>query len=180
MTPTYTLRNTLLLQMGYSSYGDYLISDLWEKIRTVVMERDDKRCKICSGRAFVVHHLDYNRSTLLGNSLDGLVSICHKCHEEIEFTKEGQKRSLVEALKTYNTLCGIKPVRVKKDIRRVKRTKSKRIKHKHLRCSCCKVNISRKFKPECRPCEKLRLAREHLTYLVLMKYDSSSGNVYNE
>ena len=68
--PTYAQRNVLLLQMGFSSYDEYLAGVLWAEIRDAIMDRDNHCCQLCGKSAEVVHHLDYNEATLLGESLE--------------------------------------------------------------------------------------------------------------
>ena len=136
MKPTYALRNALLRQLGFSSYNRYLGSELWAEIRTVVLERDDRRCILCSKEAVVVHHLDYSESTLRGESFDGMVSMCHDCHRKIEFTKRGVKRTLVGAVVFYNA--------------RIARMYRKNAKRK--KCAQCKVNKPKMNSTMCRPC----------------------------
>lgn len=108
--PTYTLRNRLLCSLGYSSYDDYLESELWAEIKDAVLDRDRWRCRVCDAQATAVHHTDYNRETLLGDSFDGLVSICHGCHAKIELDRNGNKRPLFKAMMVYFRLVGCKRI----------------------------------------------------------------------
>lgn len=82
--PTYAQRNLLLPQLGFSTYNAYLASALWAEIRDAVLDRDDHQCRLCGDKTNVVHHLDYSRETLLGDTLDGLAAICRECHGKIE------------------------------------------------------------------------------------------------
>src|SRR4051812_23314103 len=102
--PTYALRNALLKKLGYSSYREYLNGVLWAEIRDVVLDRDGSACVLCGALARVIHHIDYQESTLLGDSLEALVSLCHACHDRIELTRAGKKRTLVQAQLTYRAL----------------------------------------------------------------------------
>jgi 5-methylcytosine-specific restriction endonuclease McrA len=102
--PTYARRDDLLHKMGYITYIDYLSSKLWMKIRVRVLDRDERECRLCGEHAFTIHHLDYKKTTLLGTSLIGLVSLCVKCHNRVEFNRSGVKRTLLEAALTYRKL----------------------------------------------------------------------------
>lgn len=82
--------------LGFKSYYEYLQSHIWANIRSRVLDRDDHKCLVCTARAFQVHHRTYNMKTLAGSSLKGLVSLCRKCHEHIEFT-DGVKNDISEA-----------------------------------------------------------------------------------
>lgn len=107
----YSARNRLIVELKLgANYADYLGSPLWRSIRSRVLDRDKLRCTCCSKRANQVHHLDYSRVTLLGESLNGLVSICRRCHKRIEYTKKGAKRSLSAA----NRMLWTKPPKKRK------------------------------------------------------------------
>ena len=108
MKPTYAQRNTLLLRMGFTSYDNYLAGVLWAEIRDAVVNRDSHTCKLCDNKSEVVHHIDYEEATMRGESLDGLVSVCCRCHKNIEFSKKGEKRSLLSAQYAYRNLMGCK------------------------------------------------------------------------
>lgn len=53
----------------------------WEKIRNVVLIRDNYKCVICKNKATQVHHIHLRskRKDLIYN-LSNLVSLCDKCH----------------------------------------------------------------------------------------------------
>lgn len=83
--------NKTLLSLGYESYRDYLTSALWKFIRTAKLSVDPN-CEICGIPAAAVHHIRYDRDTLIGKNQRGLVSVCCQCHRDIEFTSAGRKR----------------------------------------------------------------------------------------
>ncbi len=85
---TYTHRNNLLRNLGLGCYGDYLNSNPWKIIRRRVLERDKYKCRGCGGEAWMVHHRDYEKDTLLGTRIDNLSAICGPCHKAIEFIGE--------------------------------------------------------------------------------------------
>ena len=90
------VRSISLQWLGFASYREYLGSDLWESIRSKVVNRESTCCK-CGETANQVHHLNYLFQTMNGNDLSGLVPICKSCHYKIEFTLSGKKRTLGHA-----------------------------------------------------------------------------------
>lgn len=89
----YGRRNQILRQMGFPKYKDYLASDLWKSIRQRVLDRDNRKCHVCRGPAWQVHHKNYHEETLRGTCLDALVTICPTCHTQAEFDTEGTKNA---------------------------------------------------------------------------------------
>ena len=85
---SYGRRNLLLKSMGYSNYNHYLQSDLWNKIRTKVFARDHSQCYGCGNKASQVHHANYSRDVLKGKNIKCLYSVCHDCHQKIEFVND--------------------------------------------------------------------------------------------
>lgn len=94
---SYVDRDSNLRDLGYRGYGDYLESVAWACIRLQVIKRDRGLCIICSKNAAAVHHVNYSKETLRGDTLDHLYSICNGCHKEVELDKEGNKRSFKDA-----------------------------------------------------------------------------------
>jgi len=92
----YRNRNEMLERMGFKNYQDYLNGDLWLDIKARVLFMY-KTCYCCGQKAQLVHHMSYEKDVLLGKNLKMLKSICHRCHESIEFTKDNQKLSLHSA-----------------------------------------------------------------------------------
>lgn len=89
-------RDKHLKKLGYSSYREYLLSDLWRLTRHKAMRRAKYECELCGARADVVHHRGYAMGILLGDT-HPLVALCRAHHEEIEFTADGNKRQLHRA-----------------------------------------------------------------------------------
>ena len=81
---SYGDRDELLMELGFASYRDYLNSDLWKSIRSRVMRRWSRRCKLCGDPAIDVHHINYTKSGLLGKKLTQLRPLCRTCHEKVE------------------------------------------------------------------------------------------------
>jgi hypothetical protein len=77
-------RNARLSELGYRSYREYIASDDWKKISREKREKVPL-CERCGKKASQVHHTSYSFQVLLGIDTSGLVSLCDRCHEEIEF-----------------------------------------------------------------------------------------------
>lgn len=73
-------------------YENYLRTVLWTAIRDWVVESQSGKCAICDHRATEVHHHDYDEATMLGQRSSGLVGLCARCHELIEFDENRTKR----------------------------------------------------------------------------------------
>ena len=109
---SYARRNELLLELGFLSYEEYLASDLWQKIRLETMTRANWHCDVCHlAKAVSVHHRDYNRRALTVGGED-LYAICLACHEDVEITPTGRKRSVREAGERLGELLGERPVAI--------------------------------------------------------------------
>jgi len=93
----YENRDELLVALGWSTYDEYLLSQRWAKIRRRVLLANNMQCVVCGEPASQVHHLRYDKATLLGKDLDGLVSICPTCHHLLEYDTSGKKRTPQEA-----------------------------------------------------------------------------------
>lgn len=89
---TYAKRDTLLRQLGYSSYFHYLQSPLWSYIRDRILTRDNDSCVLCDQDAVEVHHRSYSLKVLRGDDYRWLVSLCRSCHNRIEFSGRGKKK----------------------------------------------------------------------------------------
>jgi len=89
---TYVERNRMLVAMGFATYGDYLRSDLWAKIRARVFGECGNLCFVCGKWGHFVHHRQYTADNLAGRSLDGLSPVCKPCHDLIECDRRAGKR----------------------------------------------------------------------------------------
>lgn len=72
----------------YIDLKEYYNSAEWAKKRSERLKIDDYRCQRCGfTRALEVHHLNYER---LGNEdvARDLITLCKKCHNEVEAQKE--------------------------------------------------------------------------------------------
>lgn len=73
-------RNKLLKRTELKKQNDKA-KENWEKVREIVLQRDNYRCKICGKKATQVHHIHLRskRRDLLYN-INNLISLCDKCH----------------------------------------------------------------------------------------------------
>lgn len=92
----YALRNRLLERLGYADYSEYLLSDLWIRIRDGLLLAGPT-CYGCADQADQVHHLRYSIEVLRGDRPELLVPICEPCHMAIEYNSAGTKLSPSEA-----------------------------------------------------------------------------------
>lgn len=88
---TYESRAHNLKFLGFESYGAYLKSPLWNKVRCRVYAIKGRQCWLCERDATEIHHNRYRVSDLTGKTLDNLFPICSECHEAIEYDKKGKK-----------------------------------------------------------------------------------------
>lgn len=67
----------------------------WNFVRLKVLARDNCICQVCGGGAREVHHLDGTGSNRLekekNNSMDNLITVCHKCHIKLDVIQKGGK-----------------------------------------------------------------------------------------
>ena len=63
-------------------YDQYLLTDVWAKVRRRKLDQQDDLCEVCQcAQATQCHHLIYKR---LGDErLDDLQAVCSDCHREI-------------------------------------------------------------------------------------------------
>jgi hypothetical protein len=89
-------RNTILRRMGFKSYAEYLRSDTYKQIRRRAFKEYGEFCEVCGEPAAGLHHSDYSKETLEGD-ISGLVPLCVECHEHVEISRNGKKRTLADA-----------------------------------------------------------------------------------
>lgn len=71
----------ILHLLGFKSYGAYLGSRMWRKIRSRVLRAARYRCHFCPGRAWQIHHTKYTYANLSGESVEHLFAVCEPCHK---------------------------------------------------------------------------------------------------
>jgi 5-methylcytosine-specific restriction endonuclease McrA len=65
-----------------TAYSKYINSEAWQKRRSVILNRDNFKCRICqTADATDVHHISYRN--LCSESDLELISVCRECHELI-------------------------------------------------------------------------------------------------
>ncbi len=106
----YGYRDQLLGEIGFSSYLEYLASDLWRQVRMLVLVGE---CLGCNRIATQVHHEEYTRANLAGESITHLVGLCGKCHRYIEIGRLGNKLTPTEAAARLHKL-KVKKARIAK------------------------------------------------------------------
>lgn len=90
----YGVRNQILREHGFNSYGEYLGSQWHGHMYRYVMARDKRTCRICGQGANQIHHLRYTEETLFstprGHGLvPDVVALCQSCHEAVHFSDDG-------------------------------------------------------------------------------------------
>lgn len=96
----YDRRDSNLRSLGFSSYREYLMSDLWRQVKIKAFQKHGNKCIGCGGMAQTFHHTRYFQSVLKGENLGYLKPICHDCHREIEFhERTGKKMKITYANK---------------------------------------------------------------------------------
>lgn len=83
-TPNLPRKGLAHAVLGYSSYADYLQSDLWRTIRARVLQRDAHACRDCGvmDEPLMVHHLSYDLVVLEGHDDRQLLTVCEYCHRQ--------------------------------------------------------------------------------------------------
>lgn len=99
---SYESRSVVLRELGFSSYREYLGSELWRSIRRRVYARWGDKCHLCCGRAEHLHHNRYGLSEMSGKAIGMIRPVCARCHESIEFGLErGEKLTVAEARRKF-------------------------------------------------------------------------------
>jgi hypothetical protein len=77
ITPKVSEEDTKLLRS--LPYSDYLQSDYWRRVRWIVFNDAELRCRVCnSGGLLQAHHRDY--SSIGKERLSDLICLCESCH----------------------------------------------------------------------------------------------------
>lgn len=141
----YTKRNKLLSALGWDSYSLYLRSMVWSEIRARVFASTGNKCAICSRPAQQVHHKQYTRENLSGQSLEHLIPICAKCHKTIEVRADGVKEW---PQKTHRRMRLLKSAHDRGDAAGVRNPM-------HIFCARCGWRNHAKGRKMCKLCEKI-------------------------
>lgn len=151
----YRRRNKRLRDMGFSSYEDYLLSELWAAIRVKVLARDGRKCQACGKPASIAHHSSYSKGTLDGQNLRGIWSLCRPCHKFIEFSGDGAKTPVKKARQRFEMLKRRHGLPAKRPLQDEDRRQ---------KCTSCRRTKTRKMfdgnNKVCRRCE-IRVTAKH-------------------
>ena len=99
----YAERLVALNRLGFKTYDDYRVSELWYGIRKRVIGIKGCRCSLCPKRYDCIHHHSYRRDVLSGANIQPLFPLCNECHTLIEFA-DGKKRQMSEVQKIFRKL----------------------------------------------------------------------------
>jgi len=99
----YAERLVALNRLGFKTYDEYRVSELWYGIRKKVIGSKGSRCSLCPNSYDCIHHHSYRRDVLSGKNIQPLFPLCNGCHERIEFA-DGRKRQLSEVQKVFRKL----------------------------------------------------------------------------
>jgi 5-methylcytosine-specific restriction endonuclease McrA len=80
-------------------YKEYLMSPEWKERRNARLDYDNHKCRICGKKAWIVHHLTYER--IFNEDPDDLASLCQSCHETVH---AWQKKTKQRRLPSINEL----------------------------------------------------------------------------
>lgn len=90
--------------MGYTTYGDYLLSELWDSIRERVWHEKGESCTCCGRAASEIHHQSYAPKVLRGDDIKPLIPLCKRCHKKAEIDDKGNKRDIQQVHKAIRKL----------------------------------------------------------------------------
>jgi len=79
-------------QLGFATYQDYLVSDLWRHVTGNLFQCDEhKRCIVCASKTGLAwHHRTYAMPVLVGNFAscsNPIVRMCNDCHKAIHYSE---------------------------------------------------------------------------------------------
>ncbi len=65
-------------------YKSFLLSVYWQRVRLLILERDNFQCVKCSNLKYLqVHHLTYKNHCWEHLHLEDLITVCSNCHKKI-------------------------------------------------------------------------------------------------
>ena len=86
--------------MVSDEYRDYLNSDVWQRLRSKRLSIDEFRCQKCrSPFGLQVHHLRYPKILGTEDPYTDLITLCKRCHEEIEQQKNDYVSEMEERIR---------------------------------------------------------------------------------
>ena len=80
-------------------YQDFLETDYWQAVRSWIVDRDQKTCRLCGDRVswkkYHVHHASYHHK---GYEFENdLITLCEYCHELFHESAIREKNELSQA-----------------------------------------------------------------------------------
>lgn len=101
---SYKRRDFSLHELGFSSYSEYLSSDLWKIVQKRVYIKRPKLCMLCYDKSTCLHHNRYHGADLCGSSIKFIIPLCNSCHEYLEYDSNGLKRKLKDVKLLYERI----------------------------------------------------------------------------
>lgn len=100
--------NKSLEILGFSTYEEYLNSDVWKKIRKKVLKRNCYKCQACgSVNNLNVHHTRYGYKVLQSGKGGGLYVLCNRHHKKVhQLVRDNKSMSLRKATREVINKCG--------------------------------------------------------------------------
>lgn len=99
------------------TYAEKLKDPRWQRKRLDILNRDDFTCRCCSDKTeeLHVHHIKYNSNPWEADDED-LITVCKKCHTEIEKAKLIFKGAESRFMNEYNPRNFIETARIVRTI----------------------------------------------------------------
>lgn len=77
-------------------YHKYIKTEDWQEIRTLVLDRDNHKCRCCSRTeeesSLTVHHSTYKNLFNEADHLEDLITLCRYCHSGIHRVVSNKQR----------------------------------------------------------------------------------------
>ena len=119
-----TMRDEVLLRMGFRSFGHYLASPLWRRIKSRVFTRYHGKCVVCGNKANQTHFARHHHEVFVGHRLGQIKLLCRPCREAGEWSPDNRLMDVEEfneRLELFKAPTG------REKIRRKRRRKRRRI-----------------------------------------------------
>lgn len=125
----YEDRRLLVADLGFTTYREYLRSDLWKSIRSRVFEEKSRNCcnRKCQKKATCVHHEFYTASALEGSCIRYLWPLCDTCHSKVHARRKGKMVDLMESSRILSRMVQGSPCKKEKRKSRRKRYRGRRL-----------------------------------------------------
>ena len=92
----------------YKAYVKHLKSNIWRRKRAKAIKRDEGRCRCCGSTIrLTVHHIIY-KGVVFVEPIDCLITLCHKCHNEVHGRTGDSFISTMNANKSQTKIEGTK------------------------------------------------------------------------